>query len=194
MHRECTRTCVHLWHFFCQWGSWKEKFLGHCISVRFISMEDDKKSILIQHGSMLCRSNFSRSRVLHLVPETANSSFLTFLFPPRLPPRLQAECVWLQCTQRSAAWHAVCVQTVLQVSGWLSSTGRNEADFSPGNLSLTSSSPLLFPTSQHFLSPISSRTILCLTGQSILQFHQGKQDWVMRRSWTRKTTSLKWEI
>lgn len=60
--------CVFMGDFFCKERSWKDNFLGHCISVQFISMEDDKKSISIQHGSMRCRSNFSRPRVLHRAP------------------------------------------------------------------------------------------------------------------------------
>lgn len=109
-------------------------------------MKDDKKSISIQHVSMLCRSNFSRSRVLHLAPQTMNPSFLTCLFPGYSSPLLQWELVKLFVCLRfihgSVVWGADCVQTLLFALDWFSAIGEHQANSLSENLSLTS--PCLF--------------------------------------------------
>ena len=106
-------------------------------------MKDDKKSISIQHVSMLCRSNFSRSRVLHLAPQTMNPSFLTCLFPGYSSPLLQLElvklCVWLWFIHGSVVWRADCVQTLLFTLDWFFTVGKPQANSLSETINLTSS-------------------------------------------------------
>lgn len=159
-------------------------------------MKDDKKSISIQHVSMLCRSNFSLSRALHLAPHTMNPHFLTCLFPGYSSPLLQLELanlwVWLRSFM-ALLYERLCPDSFF-TWGWFSTIGEHKANSLSENLSLTSLFLLLcsqcLNSSIFLLHP--GHLPISDTLQSILQAVSHKQDGVMRNLSRKKEP--KWEI
>ena len=168
--------------------SWKEKLLGQVISVQFIIMEDDKKSISI---SMYQRSE-DPILAHRFTPCTQmmNSSFLTrcslSLFSPASIRTFKIVC--FRFIHESATWGAHCVQTTLFILDWLPTTGRNEADSLHGNLSLTSLS-LLFPVSQQ-PQPILSRAFFCFWGWTLFQTASREATWDKEKNFDQEKRKL----
>lgn len=147
--------------------SWKEKFLGQVISVQFIVMEDDKKSISIRAYQLSEDPILAQSFTPCM--QMMDSSFLTRCSLSLFSPASIRTCkiVCFRFIHESATRGAHCVQATLFILDWLPATGKNEAGSLHGNLSLTSLS-LLFPVSQQS-QPILSRPFFCFWGWTMFQ-------------------------
>lgn len=146
-------------------------------------MGDDKKSISIQGGSMLCRSTFSGPRASLPAPQAEFQS-PTFCSQCRLPagsePRRCGCLGWPGLWAGGPPVFRPCSLSPADLPGLGSKT-----QFLAGSLSLTP-----FPPQQSH-SPASSRAPSCFRGKSMLQASSREAGWGVEKESDQEKRNLK---